>query len=63
VDDDGAGRQIEHGRHDQPSRHLDAHDRSSYVPAHMSAAAEAPFIVVGDGGSSRLQDLARHLDT
>jgi len=21
------GRQIEHGRHDQPSRHLDAHDR------------------------------------
>ena len=25
--DDGAGRQVEHGRHHQPSRHLDAHHR------------------------------------
>ena len=27
IDDDGAGRQVEHDRHHQPSRHLDAHDR------------------------------------
>ena len=35
-DDDGAGRQVEHDRHHQPPRHLDAHDRG-LCPAELCA--------------------------
>ena len=36
--DDGAGRQVEHDRHHQPSRHLDAHDRGLCARRIMCAA-------------------------
>ena len=36
--DDGAGKQVEHDRHHQPSRHLDAHDRASMSPRNTSPA-------------------------
>ena len=36
--DDGAGRQVEHDRHHQPSRHLDAHDRRLCARRIMCAA-------------------------
>ena len=61
IDHDGAGRQVEHDRDHQPSRHLDAHDRGLRA-AEYAPGTEAPFIVIGDGGSTAWKDLNTTLD-
>jgi enterochelin esterase-like enzyme len=59
--DDGAGRQVEHDRHDKPSRHW-TRTIEVYVPPNYVRGTEAPFIVLGDGGSTALKDMNTTLD-
>ena len=56
IDDDGAGRQVEHDRHHQPSRHLDAHDRG-LCPAELCARHGG---AVHRAGRRRLDRLEGH---
>ena len=60
--DDRAGRQVEHDRHHQPSRHLDAHDRRLRAGEATCAAPRRRSSSIGDGGSTAWKDLATILD-